>query len=179
LHSEQAVLVHETARDLVDELSELAVEQDAAVAAKVGDEVAISERAPLRILCIPLRDQADDIGSSMLTKLLVREGVIVEQGAVSALTSELVDSVESLHVDLVILSIIPPLPPRSSRLLCRRLHDRYPQLPVVIGYWGGGKAEEIRRRLADDQSEIVTTLAAAVERTRAIAARPLMAEKAS
>ena len=104
---------------------------------------------------------------------------IVEQGAVSALTSELVDSVESLHVNLVILSIIPPLPPRSSRLLCRRLHDRYPQLPVVIGYWGGGKAEEIRRRLADDQSEIVTTLADAVERVRAIAARPLMAEKAN
>jgi predicted PurR-regulated permease PerM len=179
LHDEQAVLVHETARDLVDELGELAVEQDAAVAAKVGDERPISERAPLRILCIPLRDQADDIGSAMLTKLLVREGMIVEQGAVSALTSELVDSVESLHVDLVILSIIPPLPPRSSRLLCRRLHDRYPQLPVVIGYWGGGKAEEIRRRLADDQSEIVTTLAAAVERVRAIAARPQMVENAS
>jgi predicted PurR-regulated permease PerM len=176
LHDEQAVLVHETARDLVDELGELSREQDAAVAAKVGDERPISDRAPLRVLCIPLRDQADDIGSAMLTKLLVREGVIVEQGAVSALTSELVDSVESLHVDLVILSIIPPLPPRSSRLLCRRLHDRYPQLPVVIGYWGGGKAEEIRRRLADDQSEIVTTLAAAVERVRAIAARPQMAE---
>ena len=179
LHDEQAVLVHETARDLVDELGELSREQDAAVAAKVGDERPISDRAPLRVLCIPLRDQADDIGSAMLTKLLVREGVIVEQGAVSALTSELVDSVESLHVDLVILSIIPPLPPRSSRLLCRRLHDRYPQLPVMIGYWGGGKAEEIRRRLADDQSEIVTTLAAAVERVRAIAARPQMAEKAS
>jgi hypothetical protein len=179
LHDEQAVLVHETARDLVDELGELAVEQDAAVAAKVGDERPISERPPLRILCIPLRDQADDIGSAMLAKLLVREGVIVEQGAVSALTSELVDSVESLHVDLVILSIIPPLPPRSSRLLCRRLHDRYPQLPVVIGYWGGGKVEEIRRRLADDQAEVVTTLADAVERVRAIAARPQMAEKAS
>jgi len=165
--------------DLVDELGELAAEREAAVTAKVVDEQPLSDRAPLRVLCIPLRDQADDIGAAMLSRLLVGEGVVVEQGAVSALTSELVDSVESLHVDLVILSIIPPLPPRSSRLLCRRLHDRYPQLPVVIGYWGGGKAEEIRRRLADDQSGIVTTLGDAVERVRAIAARPRLAEKAS
>lgn len=179
LHDEQALLIHETARDLVDELAELAAAQDEKVAAAVPADLPRSDREPLRILCIPLRDQADDIGSAMLTQLLTRERVVVEQGAVSALTSELVDSVESLHVDLVILSIIPPLPPRSSRLLCRRLHDRYPQLPVVIGYWGGGKAEDIRRRLADDQSEIVTTLGAAVERVRAIAARPRMAEKAS
>jgi len=178
LHEEQAALVHETARDLVDELGEISAVRDTEVESN-ADERPIQDRAPLRILCIPLRDQADDIGSAMLAKLLVREGVIVEQGAVSALTSELVDSVETLNVDLVVLSIIPPLPPRSSRLLCRRLHDRYPQLPVVIGYWGGGKAEEIRRRLADDQSEIVTTLAAAVERVRAIAARPKMAEKES
>ncbi len=179
LHEEQAILVHETARDLIDELGELAAVGDAADDAKGDAKKAVSDRAPLRILCIPLRDQADDIGAAMLANLLVREGVVVEQGAVSALTSELVDSVETLNIDVVILSIIPPLPPRSSRLLCRRLHDRHPQLPVVIGYWGGGKAEEIRRRLADDQAEIVTTLADAVERVRAIAARPPLAEKAS
>jgi len=179
LHDEQAALVHETARDLVDELGDLAAEREAAVTAKAVGEQPLSDRPPLRVLCIPLRDQADDIGSEMLARLLADEGVVVEQAAVSALTSELVDSVESLHVDLVVLSIVPPLPPRSSRLLCRRLHDRYPQLPVVIGYWGGGKADEIRRRLADDQSEVVTTLADAVERVRAIAARPRMAETTS
>jgi predicted PurR-regulated permease PerM len=172
LHDAQATVVHETARDLIDELSELAAERDLSVAAIDADPQTPPARLPLRALCIPLRDQADDIGSAMLGTLLMREGVVVEQGAVSALTSELVDAVESLRVDLVILSIIPPLPPRSSRLLCRRLHDRYPQLPVIIGYWGGGRADEIRRRLADDQSEIVTTLEAAVERVRAIAARP-------
>ena len=138
---------------------------------------AASERSPLRALCVPLRDQADDIGAAMLAKLLTHGGFYVEQSGVSALTSELVESVESLGVDVVILSIVPPLPPRSSRLLCRRLHDRYPQLPVLIGYWGGGSPEEIRRRLADDQSEIVTTLAGAEERVRAIASRPRLSEK--
>ncbi|QDT75496.1 AI-2E family transporter [Lacipirellula limnantheis] len=185
LHDEQTIVVYETARDLVDDLDELAAARDAAVvrdgavtADKAENEVA-SDREPLRVLCIPLRDEADDIGAAMLSKLLSRERVTVELGAVTALTSELVDSVDALHVDVVVLSIVPPLPPRSSRLLCRRLHDRYPQLPVVIGFWGAGKAEDIRRRLADDQSEVVTTLAAAVDRVKAIAARPQLAGKAS
>lgn len=175
LHEEQTALVHETARDLADELDELAMARDSVPEECRADGEAPSERAPLRVLCVPLRDQADDIAAAMLAKLLVREGIVVEQGAVAALTGELVDSVDALRIELVILSIIPPLPPRSSRLLCRRLHDRYPQVPVLIGYWGGGKAEEIRRRLAEDQSEVVTTLADAVERVRAIAARPRLA----
>lgn len=179
LHDAQAIVVHETARDLVDELDELAHAEEARQAEKEDPAVPqpASARLPLRALCVPLRDQADDIGAAMLANLLTREGFKVEQSGVSALTSELVESVESLGVDVVILSIVPPLPPRSSRLLCRRLHDRYPQLPVLIGYWGGGRAEEIRRRLADDQSEIVTTLADAAERVRAIAARPRLSEK--
>lgn len=185
LHDEQTIVVYETARDLVDDLDELAAARDAAVVreeAASGDKAepaVASDREPLRVLCIPLRDEADDIGAAMLSKLLSRERVAVDLGAVTALTSELVDSVDALHADVVILSIVPPLPPRSSRLLCRRLHDRYPQLPVVIGFWGAGKAEDIRRRLADDQSEVVTTLAAAVDRVKAIAARPQLAGKAS
>lgn len=180
LHDSQSAMVHETARDLIDELEQLA---DAAEAAKPapaeqGAEPADASRPPLRAFCIPLRDQADDIGAAMLATLLAREGIEVELGAVAALTSELVESVEALRADVVILSIVPPLPPRSSRLLCRKLHDRYPHLPVLIGYWGGGRADEIRRRLADDQSDIVTTLAEATERVKAIATRPRLSESA-
>jgi hypothetical protein len=176
LHDDQVVLVLETARDLVDELGEIDAKQTPAEQTEVIDEA--SKRRPLRVLCIPLRDQADDIGAIMLAQLLRKERCEVERAAVSALTSELVESVEMLHVDLVVLSSVPPLPSRTSRLLCRRLRDRYPQLPILIGYWGGDRDEAIRRKLADDQSDIATTLAAAVERVRAIAARPQLAEKA-
>lgn len=181
LHDSQTATVHETARDLIDELGQLAQAADVAKAesAEPASEQLKTVRTPLRAFCIPLRDQADDIGSTMLATLLAREGVECELGAVAALTSELVESVEALRADVVILSIVPPLPPRSSRLLCRKLHDRYPHLPVLIGYWGGGRADEIRRRLADDQAEIVTTLADAVVRVQAIATRPKLTEKAS
>jgi predicted PurR-regulated permease PerM len=177
LHDEQSELVQETARDLIDELAEFAAAgavQDDAVTGQPDD--ATSERPLRRVLCIPLRDQADEIGAAMLGKLLSRERVAVEYGSVGALTSELVDAVETSGADLVVLSIVPPLPPRSSRLLCRRLHDRYPNLPLIIGFWNGARPQDVRRRLADDQAEVATTLADAVERIRAIAARPTLSE---
>lgn len=176
LHEEQVVQVHETARDLIEELSHtmpVQSEEDALPASELA-----APRPPFRVLCIPLRDQADDISADMLEQLLVREAIDVEMAGVTALTGELVDAVQAMDVDMVILSIVPPLPPRSSRLLCRRLRDRCPNLPVLIGYWGGERVDDIRRRLADDQSEIVTTLAGAVERVQAIAARPRTAENA-
>ena len=167
-------MIQETARDLIDELSELAAEQEAKSTPEEPPQDA--GRPSCRVLCIPLRDQADDIGGQMLAKLLARERISVSFGGVGALTSELVEQVETLQADLVVLSIVPPLPPRSSRLLCRRLHDRYPQLPLVIGFWSGGRADDVRRRLADDQAEVATTLSDAVERIRAIAARPKLAD---
>lgn len=176
LHEDQVALVHETARDLVEELGGLAVVTESAAGSETG--VPAADRPPFRVLCIPLRDQADDISADMLAQLLKREAITVESASVTALSGELVDTVTAMGVEMVILSILPPLPPRSSRLLCRRLRDRCPNLPVLICYWGGERVEDIRRRLADDQSEIVTTMAAAVERVRAIAARPRSVEKA-
>ncbi|WP_428306616.1 AI-2E family transporter [Lacipirellula sp.] len=176
LHDGQVGIVQEAARDLVEDLGELDAKQ--AAAAPKPDGVESAGRRAVRVLCIPLRDQADDISAVMLSQLLQKENCEVERAAISALTSELVEAVESQRADIVVLSSVPPLPSRSSRLLCRRLRDRYPQLPIVIGYWGGDRDEAIRRRLADDQSDITTTLAAAVERVRAIAARPQLAEKA-
>ena len=60
----------------------------------------------------------------------------------------------------------------AVRLLCRRLRKRYPQLPIVVGYWDGSTSDANRPPLAaKDDAEIVTTLAEAVERARAIASR--------
>lgn len=176
LHDDQVKLVQETARDLVEDLGELDAKR--AAADSKPDSAESTGRRAVRVLCVPLRDQADDISAVMLGQLLQKEGCEVERAAISALTSEIVEAVETLQIDLVVLTSVPPLPSRSSRLLCRRLRDRYPQLPIVIGYWGGDRDEAIRRRLADDQSDVTTTLATAVERVKAIAARPQLAEKA-
>jgi predicted PurR-regulated permease PerM len=174
LHEEQEDAVEETARELVDDLGEVAAARKAAESPAAPTAAGTQH---VRVLCAPLRDEADDISAQMLEQLLHAEGVEVELAANESLTGELVESIESLKIDIALISILPPLPPRSSRLLCRRLRDRYPQLPIVVGYWCGECPEDLSRRLCGEDGEIVTTLSAAVELVRVIAARPRISEK--
>jgi hypothetical protein len=68
--------------------------------------------------------------------------------------------------------VLPPLPVRTSRLLCRRLRKRYPKLPIIVGFWDGAPVQESHQLLAaKGDGEILTTLSAVVERARAIASR--------
>jgi hypothetical protein len=128
--------------------------------------------AKARVLCLPLRDESDKTAALMLEQLLEREGVETIVGSVAALTGERVEAVESVAAALVVVSILPPLPQRDSRLLCRKLRESYPNLPILVGYWDAGVGEESRRLLAaKGDGEIVTTLSDAVQRIKAVASR--------
>jgi hypothetical protein len=169
-------MVHGTARDLVEELGEWTESR--------GDADRPPSAAPaprnqsgLRVLCIPLRDEADETAAIMLQQLLADDGMRADVAAIGALTGELVDSVEAQDYDVAAISVVPPLPPRSSRLLCRRLRGRYPDMPILVGCWSGACSQEMQDRLAaPDDAEIIPTLAAAVLRVRAIAGRGPLAE---
>jgi hypothetical protein len=174
LHEEQEEAVDETSRELIDELGDVAQANRAAKAAE--SENAVGKGA--RVMCIPLRDEADEMSGLMLRQLLEIEGFEVVMAAAESLTGELVESVESQKVDIAVISILPPLPPRSSRLLCSRLRGRYPKLPIIVGYWGQEPASDLASRLCGEDGELVSTLAGAVQRVRAIAIRPQIVEKA-
>jgi CheY-like chemotaxis protein len=181
LHEEQEDAVEETARDLVEELGEAAATKRKEVGAK--DEIDLeanaagNQTANVRVLCIPLRDEADETSALMLKQLLEAEGIAVEMSANEALTGEVVDRIESQKIDVAVISVLPPLPSRSSRLLCRRLRERHPQLPILVGYWADEPNEEITRRLCAGDGEVIGTLSAMVERLRVIATHPRIAEK--
>jgi hypothetical protein len=173
LHEEQEEAIDETSRELIDELGEVAQADRAIKAAET--ESAHGKEA--RVMCIPLRDAADEISGLMLKQLLEIEGFEVVMAAAESLTGELVESVQSHKVDIAVISILPPLPPRSSRLLCRRLRAQYPELPIIVGYWGQEPASDLKLRLCGEDGELVSTLGGAVERVRAIAIRPQIVEK--
>jgi predicted PurR-regulated permease PerM len=178
LHEDQQEVVQETAEELFDELSAAGDSErlpDDEAAAPIDHGV---ERTPARVLCIPLRDKADEISGRMLEHLLELEGFEVDMAASEALTGELVASIESLKVDVVVISILPPLPPRNSRLLCRRLRDRYPQLPIIVGYWCGDCGHALQRRLCAEDGETATTLAEAIDRVKAGQTRAQITAKA-
>jgi hypothetical protein len=178
LNDDQAVFVVEAAEDLVQELGD---EAFAAIEAKAQSPAtgAISINAksgdvPItaRVLCIPLRDQADETASHMLAQLLVAEGFDVATESAKATTGELVDRVAESKCELVVISIVPPIGPRDTRLLWRRLRHHFPELPIVMGFWSGAAShDDLGLSESDSATKIATTLAEAVTLTRAMAAQ--------
>jgi predicted PurR-regulated permease PerM/CheY-like chemotaxis protein len=172
LSDEQQATIQEVAREL---LVELAARDDAAQEkkAKEGEPTAPPPEAPrARVLCIPLRDESDKTAGMMLAQLLEDAGVETVMTSPTSLTSERVAKVAEVEADLVVVSVLPPLPQRDSRLLCRRLRKQYPSLPIVVGYWeGGGVRDSYQLLAAKGDGDVVTTLAEAVERARAVASR--------
>lgn len=184
LNDDQAAFLHEAAEDLVEELGQATAaasakeQKDNKVPAAAGD-VADDNVAPdVRVLCIPLRDEADEMTSRMLAQLLQVEGFQVESGTAESLTSEMVDRVTTSDIDIVVISILPPITARDSRLLWKRLRTRYPNLPIVVGCWTALNANEILAEPVEDSaSKVVTKLSDAVAAVRSIAAHVKLAAK--
>ncbi|HEX5472350.1 MAG TPA: AI-2E family transporter [Lacipirellulaceae bacterium] len=185
LNEEQATFVMEAAEDLVQDLGD---EAYAAVTAEsngkeatppIVDRDASGKRTPTaRVHCIPLRDQADEATSHMLAQLLVAEGFDVVTERVKSLTSEVVDRVSDSKSDIVVISILPPIRSRESRLLWKRLRSRYPDLPIVVGFWAGATHKEgIPAPESNHLSKTATTLAEATALVRSLAAERQLSAK--
>jgi hypothetical protein len=168
LNDEQAEFIMEAAEDLIDDL------RDAAKPAEPPSEDAtdVDSKQSARVLCIPLRDQADELAARMLAQLLAAEGFHAQSGASDSLTSELVEQVAESECDIVVISVLPPISPRDSRLLWRRLRSRFPHLPIVVGFWTAESAkQELAEPVKDAASRVVTTLSEATAVVRSMAAQ--------
>jgi hypothetical protein len=174
LSDDQAAVVEELADDLVEELGD--ANQERADAATTTDETDVTSPASLRaaaqVLCMPLRDEADETCGRMLAQLLSLEGLKCEVASNDSLSNEMVDRIETLGADVVVISILPPIAQRETRLLWKRLRSRFPDLPVVVGCWGSGDARQLLGRIErDGPSELVVTLADAVQAVKAAETR--------
>jgi predicted PurR-regulated permease PerM len=166
LNDEQIALVQESADAILDELGEEMANSNSET------NLPRNERPTEHILCIPLRDEADAIASKMLMQLLAAQGFRAEAEAASALTGESVDRVASSESDIAIISVLPPIRPRDSRLLWKRLRQRYPDLPIIVGYWTGANAtESLLPPPGDKSSKVATTLAQALALVHSAAAQ--------
>lgn len=172
LSEDQEEMVHATARDLMEELGDF----DEAAAKAKATTPERRDAKPFRALCIPLRDEADELSAIMIKQLLDQDGIATELAPSRALTGELAEKVEASRFDVAVIAIVPPAPPRSSRLLARRLRERRPELPILVGCFSGACSKEMQERLAmPGDAEVLPAVSAVAERVRAIAGRGALA----
>jgi hypothetical protein len=121
--------------------------------------------ASLRIVCIPARDEADELVAQMIAQLLRRLGSEVRVQRFASRNSDLND-LEIQGFDVAIVSALPPFAAGHARSVCKRLRRRHPGLKIVMGLWsfegGVAKAEE---RIGSGCADILaTSLEQAIDR---------------
>ncbi len=115
----------------------------------------------VNVLCLPARDEADEISNLMLVQLLELRGYCATSISSTALASEMIEAVERNKADIIVVSAMPPSAVAHARYLCKRLHAAYAEARMVVGLWNfKGNVEKARDRITCVGSvQLVTTLA--------------------
>jgi predicted PurR-regulated permease PerM len=124
--------VERTTRQLVEELD---LPQPAAEPAS---------RPPLPILALPAREEADEVVLLMLKQQLDPDRFAVEVASPDLLVSEAIATVEARPPAAVVIGALADAGHALHlRYLCKRLRSRFPDIPIVVGWWGEDGGDDI------------------------------------
>lgn len=118
------------------------------------------------VICIPARDEADEIAALMLEQLLNKRGIHATVLSCAGLLGECIQQVDHHKPRVVCVAAVPPFGYVHARYLCRRLRARFPELKVVAAILTEGDVNEIKRRqppvAADEIGSSLTQALAAI-----------------
>jgi predicted PurR-regulated permease PerM len=168
LADETERFISQSTRELIDELWEPrsaeagASTAETETASTTSAEVAFEHSK--RILCLPARDEADEIVGTMLAQVLERASHEAECLPLST-TEEMLAQVKSEKPDVVCISALPPFAIPHVRSLFAKLHAQNPKLQIIVGLWHfSGDPSKLSRRLGLSEGfRAFTTLAEIVE----------------
>jgi hypothetical protein len=126
-----------------------------------------------RVLAIPVRDAIDELGVTMLGKLVDMGRIDWTAASSAVLASDVVEQVRAAGVDAVVLVAVPPGGLAQVRYVVKRLRAAFADLPVLVvrpGLIAGAQVRQ-RRELAElGVSRLAPTLTGAASELRKIAA---------
>ncbi|HKV48504.1 MAG TPA: AI-2E family transporter [Candidatus Acidoferrales bacterium] len=92
-----------------------------------------SSGAP-KIVCIPARDEADEVVALLVCQLLERRGINAESLAIASAAEMVAQSVE-MRAEMICVSALPPLAMKHTRMLYARLRSQAPDVPIAVCLW--------------------------------------------
>lgn len=122
----------------------------------------ISERKG-NILCLPAQAIRDEIGVSIIAQLLAFESFDVHH-TIRLNVSEIFELVDKENPDVICIGVVAPFVLSRTRFLCAKLHQRKPQVPIVICLLGFSEVDtQILDKLnSSGAAKVVVTLLQAV-----------------
>jgi predicted PurR-regulated permease PerM len=137
LDEETQNFIYQSTREIVEELDDISPEQPTEGTAENSSEPSRTESEQtgrIGVLCIPARDDADDVVAMLLAQLLERQGQRAQSIRIGT-TSEMLSQVAESNPWLVCISALPPFAMDHARALYTKLRAHSPELKIVICLW--------------------------------------------
>jgi predicted PurR-regulated permease PerM len=127
--------IAEMIRDLVEE-NAIPVEQDAVSDAPDESVAAADEASRLVVLCHPARNHSDEIALELFQKLIDPRVYECEVLTRSHLVTQIIEQIEITQASVFCITALPPGGLAHTRLLSKRLRQRFPSLKILVARWG-------------------------------------------
>jgi hypothetical protein len=130
------IFVYQSTREIIEELAETPADPPTEATEK-SSELSFSEiegAGPIDVLCIPARDEADDVVGTLLAQLLRRNGHRAQSIPIGT-TAEMLSQVAELNPGVVCISALPPFAVNHARALYAKLRMQSPDLYVALCLW--------------------------------------------
>ncbi|HEY6769341.1 MAG TPA: AI-2E family transporter [Candidatus Sulfotelmatobacter sp.] len=142
LDDTRVTFIYQSARELIDDLYEVSKNGSGENVAAVAQT---SPHPDLKIVCVPARDEADEIVGIMVMQILRRAGYNADALCIDSV-STMLQHVTELKANVVCVSALPPFAAVQAKSLCKQLRQRCPKVKIVLGLWqfpgGVAKAQE-------------------------------------
>jgi len=136
--------IYQNTRELIEELYEdysASLEPDHPLVLAGATE----SQSGSMVVCIPARDEADEIVGIMAMQLLRRAGYNASALPIASV-STMLEKAEQLHPDVICISALPPFAAVQAKSLCKQLRRRCRDTKIFLGLWeypgGVPKAQE-------------------------------------
>lgn len=117
-----------------------------------------------RMICVPARDDADELAGLMLQHLLARRGIAMEVLPVATSPADSAQRIQTEGVRTVCVSALPPGAFIPARNVCKRLKQEHRNLRIVAAIWSPkATPAELAKRIGPWADRVVTRLKEAVE----------------
>jgi predicted PurR-regulated permease PerM len=166
----------QSVREIVQEQGERRQEMPATKGSEsqneaVGDShpaVAADQAGLCCVLCLPARNEADEIAGLMLSQLVDLPGCDAETAPVPSAANDLIALVRQRKPQVGCISAMPPAAMMHARALCKRLRGRVPEGNLVVGLWyAQGDLNKAKERIGcGPDIHVVATLAEAQQQIR-------------
>jgi predicted PurR-regulated permease PerM len=157
----------QSTRELIDDLGDRTLRQRPGKQEAPGGGLSNKTFGGTNIVCLPARDEADELVGMMLSQVLRQAGYGATYLTIGTV-DDMLKQVEKGAFRIAFVSALPPFAVGQARSLCKRLRARFPELVIVIGLWefGGGVLKAQERVGSTCVNAVATTFSEAVLQVR-------------